>query len=63
MRTQIRARTCGKKKRFPSKAVAEVMRQKIVGETMCPDESLNCYRCAYCHQWHVGHTPGYGLKR
>jgi hypothetical protein len=50
-----REKTCGTKRRFDTKEIAEGQMAKATGSDV---GEYNAYFCDFCHYWHFGHRIG-----
>lgn len=49
------ARECGTKVRYPTFEAAMASSRQLQHKSR---EAMTAYRCRFCREYHVGHTPG-----
>lgn len=59
-RRRLRARECGSKVRYLSETTAS---NAALLHAWAGRPGMDAYRCSFCDDWHVGHTPGSRRRR
>lgn len=54
----MRRRICGVKRRFVSQHLAIAAIMQLRRRKKLPFDTLQPYRCRFCHGFHFGHQPG-----
>jgi hypothetical protein len=54
----MRRRICGVKRRFVSQHLAIAAIMRLRHKRNCFLDTLQPYRCRFCHGFHFGHRPG-----
>lgn len=56
-----RARQCGQKTPYPSRAIAKLHARKYLANPMLNKRGpVEEYKCPWCHNWHLGHNVKHG---